>query len=205
MIKKTLILIIGVAVGLLVVFQWRSHENIQTLSRGSQSDIDHEIAILITTNQSLRDQLADLQTQKSELNTSYLSYQRIEENIHDAEMLAGEVAVVGEGININLNSTPTLAELTDLLNELSQLGVEAISINGTRLTNQTAGISSYNDTLVFNGNVLVIPLQIDALGNAFVLKAGMEDEKSTLQNFNQRTENKSQIITAEKVIIKALK
>lgn len=203
MIKKTLILVIGLLVGFMVVLQWRSYENIQTLTtRGSHTDVDHEIAILITTNQSLREQLADLETQKTELNTGYLAYQRIEENINQAEILAGEVPVEGEGISITFQSLPSLAELTDLLSELSQLGAEAISLDGVRLTNQTAGLSAYNDSLVFNGEILSAPLRIDALGNAFILKAGLEQPESTISSIRRLLGFDSiQIITAEKIIL----
>lgn len=206
MIKKTFILVIGITVGFLAILQWRSYENIRTLTiRGSESDIDHEIAILITTNQSLRDELTKLETQKSELNTSYLAYQRIKDNLSQSEILAGQVDVAGEGISITLNLTPTLAELTDLLNEISQLGAEAIALNGTRLTNQTAGLSAYNEKIVFNGQVLSVPFRIDAIGNAFVLKEGVDQTDSTLQSIRKRgKDNDVTVLTAEKIILKSI-
>jgi len=202
MIKKTLILIIGIGVGFLGILQWRSYEEVRNLAvRGSQSDIDHEIAILITTNQSLRDQLADLEKQKTELSSSYLVNQRIQENFDKAQILAGQVAVEGEGISISLKITPTLAELTDLLNEIAQLGAEAIAINGVRLTNQTAGISAFNNELVFNGEVLSLPLRLDAIGNAFILKEGVDKTDSTLQNIRQRSaQGDVETLTVEKII-----
>lgn len=206
MIKKTLILIIGILVGFLAILQWRSYENIQNMAlRGSESDIDHEIAILITTNQSLRDEVMNLETQKTELNTSYLSYQRIKDNLENAKILAGKIDVEGEGISINSNILPTLAEITDLVNEISQLGSEAIAVNGTRLTTQTAGFSSYNDKLVFNGQVLALPLRIDVIGDAFILKDGVDKTDSTLQSLRQRAQSTEdvQVFTAEKIIIKA--
>jgi uncharacterized protein YlxW (UPF0749 family) len=203
MIKKTFILSIGIIVGFLGILQWRSYENIQSMTvRGSQSDIEHEIAILITTNQSLREELSNLKTQKVELNTDYLAYERVQENLNQAEVLAGGVAVEGEGVSLTIQTAPTLAELTDLLNEISQLGAEAIAINGTRLTNQTVGLSAYNEALVLDGQVLTLPLRIDAIGNAFILKEGIDKTDSVLHSLRQRSaEGDIEILTAEKIVL----
>lgn len=203
MIKRFLIFITGLLAGLLIVSQWRSYTSLSTFTRATRTDIFQEITLLIGTNQSLRAELASLQSQKSEYQSDYTAQEQLTSDLAKAQILAGQVSVSGPGIQIIIKSTPTLAELTDLLNELAQLGAEAISVNDIRLTNQTAGLASYGGQLVLGGQMLTSPFTIQAVGDSDLLYETLDQATGTLSALTLRDPTSEITLTQTTVTLPA--
>ncbi len=102
----------------------------------------------------------------------------LENKIKEDNLLLGNTAVSGQGINITLsdgknNLNLELDEVKSLIihdldvlqviNELKNAGAEAISINGERITN-TSAITCDGNVIIINGKKTNMPIQIFAIG-----------------------------------------
>lgn len=203
--NKFLITFAGALLGILLIMQLRTQESVEVLaSRDVRSDISHEIAILVSTNQSLRNEVETLEKQKNEYASKADTEEQLLSEIQKTEILAGYKKVEGSGVSVKISSQVTLAELTDILNEIFQLDTEAVALNGIRLTTKTTGLASYGGQIVLNGQFINPPFKIDIIGDQFLIKKALNKPDSTLmrvvnENPNQEVGIESGVITIDAI------
>lgn len=129
----------SVLLGLLGYWQFNLHDRIgQATQPESQEVLAIEVSRLITTNDGLRSQLADLTQREYALASALTDRQSAEKSLkeqqHQADILNGTTVVTGPGIRIFVGQTMTISQLIDILNALNNIGAEAVAVNGQRVT-----------------------------------------------------------------------
>ena len=113
------------------------------------------------------------QESSSDTKTSELLSKELEE----ANMSLGKTDVEGEGIVITLkDSTDNYIKAENLLlivNALKLAGAEAISINEQRIINMTDIVDINNSFIKINGQRILAPYIIKAIGNQTYLESGL--------------------------------
>ena len=104
----------------------------------------------------------------------------VEEELEQINMTLGKTDVEGEGIEITLRETEneeiskiSANDLLVIVNSLKLAGAEAISINDERIINMS-DIVTINDTFIkVNGQRLLAPYVIKAIGNQTYLESAL--------------------------------
>lgn len=98
------------------------------------------------------------------------SSELLEEELKEYEMLVGKTNVTGDGVVLKLTDTPEMSysssNLVYLINELKYAGAEAISINNQRVINMTDIVTISEKYILVNGERIVSPYEIKAIGNS---------------------------------------
>jgi len=93
----------------------------------------------------------------------------LDAELKEYNMLVGKTNVTGNGVVIKLADTQymsyTASNLVYLVNELKYAGAEAISINNQRITNMTEIVSINEQYILVNGERIVSPYEVKAIGN----------------------------------------
>lgn len=119
------------------------------------------------------------------------------EELQAVRMWAGLIPVTGRGVMVTLNDSKALPEsgnmndyivheeqIRQVVNELFSAGAEAISINGQRLTTNSA-IRCVGPTVLVNEVKSVPPFEISAIGDSETLITALEMPGGVLQNFEE--------------------
>lgn len=97
------------------------------------------------------------------------SSELLDAELKEYNMLVGKTDVTGDGVVIKLTDTSEMSyvasNLTYLINELKYAGVEAISINNQRIINLTDIVQISGKYILVNGERIVSPYEIKAIGN----------------------------------------
>lgn len=102
-------------------------------------------------------------------------------------IVAGYTDVSGEGVSIEYVPTKDeyksdiAKDLRDIVNELKNAGIEAISINGQRLIN-TSSIEMVKNKIEINAIEITSPYIIDAIGNSDVINNSLIRPGGTVEN-----------------------
>lgn len=130
--------------------------------------------------QQLAREVARLQQDLNARLTAQAAARRLDQELIQAEMLAGTVAVQGPGITIQWGngSAPLAFQIEDLdllqmVNELRAAGAEAIAINGQRITAQTEIRNAANYILI-NSTQEAAPFTIQAIGPISTMTQAIE-------------------------------
>lgn len=133
------------------------------------------------------------------------------EDVKKLRMIAGTVAVKGEGIEVTLADASYIpseesannyivheAHVRMVVNELLASGSTAIAINGQRLSNNTS-INCVGPVISVDGNQYPAPFIITAIGDSEVLEGALnlpQGVKDTLLNDNieVKIEKKDQVV-----------
>ena len=129
------------------------------------SNVFQEIKTLKDGNEDLRHEVANLENLTSQLADQNLALKAIEEEIKKHEKLHGKSPIYGPGLRIEINADISSQWLVDFINELFNSTAQAVSINGIRITNQTAGFDVLPKGQIFlNGSILTAPYVFEAIG-----------------------------------------
>ncbi len=140
-------------------------------------------------NESLMADLEDAKNQLTELRKNYENSGAISsivnEQLINAEKLAGLTALTGPGVTVTLadNKNAVAAaspenviihdsDIRTVVNELLASGAEAVSINDERIVS-TSAIRCVGPTVIINNTRLSSPFIITAIGDAKTLEAGL--------------------------------
>ncbi len=197
------ILLTAVALGILIVVQARSYEEVSdVISRNTRADVFREIQILKTTNETLGDEIDDLQEQLDKISNNQEALDSVKAEIEKYRILTGRVDVSGPGVTMKIDGEIKAIWLTDIVNELFSAGAEAVSVNSIRLTNKTIGFDTIpNGQILLNGVILNKPYEISAIGEKTVLKEALEQPEGIIERMN-RSVNDAVIELVEKDFIK---
>ena len=104
----------------------------------------------------------------------------VEQELEQANMSLGTTDVEGEGIEVILRETENSeigqinsSDLLAIVNALKLAGAEAISINDERIINMTDIFTINNSFIKVNGQRILAPYIIKAIGNQTYLESGL--------------------------------
>lgn len=183
--------------GLMITAQYQTH--IKTSSAlENQSTANLAIIIKETTDRKsqLENELSALQAELEELEDMVASGQSIAASIQtritNLQTAFGLKPVSGPGISITITGESNLMyiDLIDLVNELFVSGAEAVAVNDIRFTSHTLiseearlveaydeathrNVTQENYVILVDGEELLYPIIIQAIGNAQTLEAGL--------------------------------
>jgi uncharacterized protein YlxW (UPF0749 family) len=136
------------------------------------SDKRHNLALeIIDLENQLKPQLASQQDDKKLTESINLEMDKL-------RIVNGTTPLKGPGLTVTFTDTMPVvyADLVLMVNELWAAGAEAISINGYRITNQSAIFSvddGYNMYIAVDNHKLDYPIIINALGDSNNLDKGL--------------------------------
>lgn len=164
--KKIYIVIVVAILGIFIVVQgrWFTGEN-GVFSRDTQSNVFQEITILKNKNQDLKNEIENLDSVLQQLRDQNSALEAIEEEVEKYKKLNGEFPIFGPGVSLTIDIQLTTPWVIDLINEFFNSGVQAVSINGIRITNNTAGFDTLpQGQILLNGSILSSPYIFDVIG-----------------------------------------
>lgn len=171
--------------GFLTVAQYRAHvafdNSLETQNYGNLSTLalglmDRRSQLLSEVN-AMQNELEDIE---DNFYSGVILTDTIEARINTLQTAIGLGAVSGPGVSITITSESSQLmayDLMDMVNELFVSGAEAVSINNQRVTAQMqiadldAGYGNFS--IVIDGQTLLTPVMIRAIGNPTTLEAGL--------------------------------
>jgi len=159
-------MVAAIALGALIVTQMRSFGEVNSmLIRDTQSNVFQEIKILKAKNEDLSNEIEELESTLEQLADQNLALQAIEEEIEKYKKLSGEDSIFGAGVTLTIDADLRTPWVIDLVNEFWNSGVQAVSVNGIRITNQAIGFDTYPQGQIFlNGAILSSPYVFSVIG-----------------------------------------
>lgn len=167
---------LALALGFLVVVQFRTQATAGGLADLSAGDLTTLIANLSTHNQQLAIEEATLRARLSDLQASGTQHAKIMASIRDdlsrLRRWAGFDPVRGRGVRITIDGPIGAHGLNDLINELRSVAAEAIAIEDVRITEADV-VADLPDGLGVENRSLDGPITVWAIGNPQVLTASL--------------------------------
>jgi len=160
--------VVALLLGFLVVVQLRAQQVGTGLETRSSQDLTLLIANLTTRNDGIRAELADMQRQLDAMDTAAargetsLGQQR--RDLERVRLWAGLEPATGAGIRLVVAGDVPASAISDLLNELRNVGAEAIAIEDVRVTARTV-IAGPPGALSVENTALGPRIEILAVGN----------------------------------------
>lgn len=152
--------------GILLVVQFRSQKALGRTSTAVGPAPMVVLSTLVEANARLRYERAALTAQLAEYQQD-AGQERLTTLVDDLNHLRianGLVEVAGSGVELRIEGPLSPLEMQDLVNELRNVGAEAIALNGHRLVTSSV-IASSGEILVVNGQPLIYPYVFRAVGN----------------------------------------
>ena len=159
------------AVGFLLVTQLRATEGVgERLDVEREEDLAQILADLSTESDRLQGEITSLRLTLLAFENSAegedLALRSLQNRLAELQVLAGTVAVDGEGVRLTVEDPEaqvTQDLLVDAVQELRDAGAEAIAVNDLRLVASSA-FTTRNGKVVLDGTPLEAPLTINAIG-----------------------------------------
>jgi uncharacterized protein YlxW (UPF0749 family) len=156
---------VAALLGVLVVGQLRGQAGVPGLSALTATELTQLIANLTTRNDQLRNEIAGLVRQESNLvdarNRGETTVDELTSDLARIRAWAGLTPVTGQGIAITITGPIGGDGIEELLNELRNAGAEAIAVDGVRVVAGT----------VVAGAPGALSVENAALGDAFEIRA----------------------------------
>ena len=196
--QKGMLFAISLILGIILMTQMRTANNVlgDVNSDEKTVQLNDELARLTLEKNKLRDELELLKEENRENEKLYKDTEEellsIMEELEDQKIISGYFDVKGPGSIITIDADPgshvSIASshqyILALISYLNNAGVEAISINGQRYTNYTE-IVPVLDHINVNGVVMVLPLEIKAIGDSRTIEASLNFVGGIVMQLNQ--------------------
>jgi uncharacterized protein YlxW (UPF0749 family) len=169
--RKMFILGTAAILSFFVVIQMASLDGVNdSIQRDNKSNIFQEIKILKAKNEDLKIEISDLENTVEQLNDQSKVLNTIQDEINEYTKLSGSTSVFGPGITMTIDGKISTPWMIDIVNEFFNSGAQAVSVNGIRIVNQTAGFDTIpNGQILLNGSILSNPYTINAIGESSTL------------------------------------
>ncbi len=146
-------------------------------NRESRLSIFKEIQIVKKSNQTLNETVVDLERELANSNDKAKALENLKNDIKKNQIIAGEVAVQGAGVEVRIEQNVAALWFTDAVNDLFTAGAEVISINGIRYAGDFQGFDKMpNGKILFGSEILTEPYIIQAIGDQAVLMDSLEQK-----------------------------
>lgn len=164
--KELIMLLIAIVLGFILVIQSRTFNKVDELvARETSTNVFQQIKVMKARNKDLDTEVKKLEDNLEKLKDQSLALDAIENEITDYEKLNGMKTVLGKGIVVSFDKNIGAEWLVDFVNELFNSGAEAVSINGIRYQNETAGFDSLpNGSIFYAGTILSEPFIFTVIG-----------------------------------------
>ncbi len=212
--KSISLAVVCLILGVIMAWQFSSVKQNQVLAQYEKKNINEifdELLIEKTNNENLKLRLQDLQ---KEVDTFKAGETDVKENINALEeavllarIKAGLETIKGPGLMITIEAgglkTVEDRHIEELINELKASDVQAVSVNDERLVSMSE-IRKAGDYIMINGNQLVPPYTIKAIGDPDNMERSLRLMAGVLEKFNYY-EFIVNIMKDENVIIPAIR
>lgn len=177
--------VIFLCFGILIVAQYRTHVAYSdSLESQSYNDLSALALSLMDNKSLLQAEVVSLRNELAETEDSINSGLDLaatrEARITSLHAAIGAQAVEGPGISVTITSDSSQLiayDLIDIVNELFVSGAEAVAINNVRISARTQIADQDNGygnfSIVIDGQTLLSPVVIRAIGNASTLETGL--------------------------------
>lgn len=175
--------------GLLLVVQFRIQSAVGRAPATAGSAPMGVLSALVEANARLREESAALASQLAEYERAS-GQDRLTALVGELNRLRivnGLVEVTGPGVEVHVEGPLSPVEMQDLVNELRNVGAEAIAVNGERLMASSV-IASGGQTLVVNGRRLSPPYSFEAIGSPQNMEAGLTRQGGLISLLARRHE-----------------
>jgi uncharacterized protein YlxW (UPF0749 family) len=200
--------------GVIMAWQYRSVKLNQVLAQYEKknvSEIIEELLIEKNNNDTLKQRLQELQREVDTLKAGETgvkeNVEALERSVLLARIKAGLETVKGSGLIITIEAGGTKSvedrHIEELINELKASDVQAISVNDERIVAMSE-IRKAGDYIMVNGNQLVPPYTIKAIGNADNMERSLKLLGGILEKY-QYYEFKTSLKKEDVVIIPAIR
>jgi len=152
--------------GVLLVVQFRTQGAVGRTSTATGPAPMVVLSTLVEANARLRQERAALTSQIAEYQPTSRQERltALVEELNRLRIANGLVEIMGPGVEVHIEGPLSPLEMQDLVNELRNVGAEAIALNGERLVASSV-IASSDEGLVVNGQPLTPPYVFQALGD----------------------------------------
>ena len=159
-----------------MIAQLRSQGAVPGLSGLSAQELTVLVANVNSRNAQLRTEVANLERQLANLSASRdrgeSAVDALRADLARIRTWAGLVPVAGPGVTISVSGQISAHAIRDLMNELRNVGAEAISIGGVRVVAGTVvAVAAGGPSL--DGNALSDPFDIVAIGSPQTLTGAL--------------------------------
>lgn len=200
--------------GIIVAWQYRSVKMNQVLAQYEKknvSEIIEELLIEKNNNENLKQRIQELQKEVDTFKAGETgvreNVEALERSVLAARVKAGLETVKGAGLIITIEAgglkTVEDRHIEELINELKASDVQAISVNDERIVAMSE-IRKAGDYIMVNGNQLVPPYTIKAIGHADNMERSLKLLGGVLEKF-QYFEFKTSLKKEENVVIPAVR
>lgn len=181
------IAIVCVILGVMLAIQFKTNESLQPGPFNERvAELTQKLNTITGERDALAEEVLSLRSKLTNFRQNDQALADLQEEVQEANMAAGAVAVEGPGIVLNLNDSAIGLQAGDnanaliihdldlliLVNELKASGAEAISINNKRLTAMSE-IRCAGTTILVNWDKIAPPFVIKAVGNPDMLESGI--------------------------------
>ena len=187
--KITLTIVIGIACFSLVCvmcmqFKIVNQTNITAIENMRESELRTELASWKAkyeeTEEKYQETKSMIEEYKQKKESNEETNELVEQELEKVNMSLGKTDVEGEGIEVILRETENsevgqinASDLLQIVNSLKLAGAEAISINDERVINMTDIFTINNTFIKVNGQRILAPYIIKAIGNQTYLESGL--------------------------------
>jgi len=198
-----IIFIFSLFLGVIISMQVKSFSGINEIyTRDNNTGIFQEISILKLKNEDLRKEISVIEENLSQLSGQESAVQALKNELEKYKKLSGKFAIFGSGITLTLEGDISAPWMVDLINELFNIGAEAVDINGIRISGFISGIDSLpKGQIMINSSILTAPFVLNAIGESSVLYENINLSGGILDRIKMAFPGKN-IVVEKKEIIK---
>lgn len=196
------------ALGFLLVTQLQATEDVgERLDIEREEDLARILADLSTQSDRLQGEITSLRLTLLAFENSAegeeLALRSLQTRLAELQVLAGTVAVDGEGVRMTVEDPQaqvTQELLVDAVQELRDAGAEAIAVNDIRLIASSA-FTTRNGKVVLDGTPLEAPLVINAIGPADTIAKALAIPGGAVDSFQARPQVVATVEALEELTI----
>lgn len=179
--SRLVLTIICFVLGLSLVAQLRGRRG-QSLAGVPSQDRSVILGGLVVANAELRSEVLKLQgeIQAYDQASERAAVPQMAEELGHMRIVNGHVEVVGPGVEVTVGAGVTVVNLQDILNEVRNVGAEAISLNGQRLAVDSALISDEQGIIV-EGVRIEPPFTFQAIGDPTTMSTALNRRGGVLE------------------------
>lgn len=196
--------------GFVLVAQFQASENLgERLDIEREEDLAQILADLTTQSDRLQEEITSLRLTllafENSAESEDLALRSLQQRLDELRILAGTVAVEGEGVRITVEDPQrqvTQELLVDSVQELRDAGAEAIAVNGTRLV-ASSSFTTRNGKLVLDAVLLEPPFEILAIGPSDTISKALAIPGGALDTLQSRPQVTPQVEVLQELTIPA--
>ena len=180
-------MIVCLVLGIMLAVQFRNTQNTDANLRGARTDEIYSRYMQVTEERdALSKEVLSLREKMTNVSNDNNAARELQEELQNANMMAGLLPVHGQGITVTLNDSARSvqmgedpnallvhdSDIREVVSELKASGAEAISINNERIMAMSE-IRCAGTTILVNTNKIAPPFIIKVIGDPQMLESGL--------------------------------